>query len=44
MKYRDGWLLNAGLFDGNEMKQNDYYYLKAEPLADDADEDLSSAG
>ena len=44
VKYRDGWLLNAGLFDGNEMKQNDYYYLTAEPLADDADEDLSSAG
>ena len=44
VKYRDGWLLKAGLFDNYDSKKTDYYYLTIEPLADDADEDLSSAG
>ena len=44
VKYRDGWLLNAGLFDNYDSTKPDYYYLTVEPLTDGTDENPSPAG
>lgn len=44
VKYHDGWLLNAGLIDGDEMNQNDYYYLTITPLAGAEDAETPPAG